>query len=198
MIIQSIHEQFPASDTSDPAEDQMKAKMESIQRVYDSLGKKKEAEELTAAPPLEDAKQDATQAHAQSVESGLVTLKPLEVIDVKAAFMAGPLEERLPSEDTSSKQSVKARAVKQGFKEDKSSADEKGFNYYSHVAELSSVPNFILRRSSESTPSKQADFHEDHDDYDSDPPDHDDYDSDPPTLACSQSGPRAARDCKSV
>ena len=40
---------------------------------------------------------------------------------------------------------VKARAVKQGFKEDKASADGQGFNYYSHVAKLASVRTLILR-----------------------------------------------------
>ena len=40
---------------------------------------------------------------------------------------------------------VKARAVKQGFKEDKATADGQGFNYYSHVAKLASVRTLILR-----------------------------------------------------
>ena len=119
MIIQSIHEQFPASNSPHPDEDQMKAKMESIQRVFDSLGKPEEVEELTAESPLEDAKQDETQVKAQSVESSLVTPKPPEAIDVGAAFMVGPLEDLLPSENT---------------------------------------------------PAEQTDLHEDHEDYDSDPP----------------------------
>ena len=40
---------------------------------------------------------------------------------------------------------VKARAVKQGFKEDKVTADGPDFNYYSHVAKMDSIRTLILR-----------------------------------------------------
>jgi hypothetical protein len=40
---------------------------------------------------------------------------------------------------------VKARAVKQGFKEDKETADGPGFNYYSHVAKMDSIRTLVLR-----------------------------------------------------
>ena len=40
---------------------------------------------------------------------------------------------------------TKARCVKQGFKEDKAAADGQDFNYYSHVAKLSSVRALVLR-----------------------------------------------------
>ena len=42
---------------------------------------------------------------------------------------------------------VKARAVKQGFKEDLPTADGPDFNYYSHVARLSSARTLLLRAS---------------------------------------------------
>ena len=40
---------------------------------------------------------------------------------------------------------VKARAVKQGFKEDKVTADGPNFNYYSHVAKMDTIRALILR-----------------------------------------------------
>ena len=40
---------------------------------------------------------------------------------------------------------VKARAVKQGFKEDKERADGADFNYYSHVAKMDTIRTVILR-----------------------------------------------------
>ena len=40
---------------------------------------------------------------------------------------------------------VKARGVKQGFKEDKESADGADFNYYSHVARLDSIRTALFR-----------------------------------------------------
>ena len=40
---------------------------------------------------------------------------------------------------------VKARAVKQGFREDKVTADGPNFNYYSHVAKMDSIRTLVLR-----------------------------------------------------
>ena len=59
MITQGINEQFPSDDPADTAEDQKKAKMESIQKVYDSLGM------------VEEAKAEASLENAMQVEAQL-------------------------------------------------------------------------------------------------------------------------------
>ena len=65
MIIEGIHEHFPASNSPDPDEDQMEATRQdiqrafdslgNIQRAFDSLGKAKEVKKVKEDPPLEKA-----------------------------------------------------------------------------------------------------------------------------------------------